>query len=83
MDHPHLEHGRLQLVGADVVVEAGRLPQQLRNLAPVVLAEVLAHAAAQVDRLAHVQGPAAGVTEHIDAGGAGERAVQRSFWPWG
>lgn len=55
------------------MVEAGRLPQQLRHLAPVVLAEVLPHPAAQVDRLADVQHPATGVTELVDAGGAGER----------
>ena len=76
VDEPHLEHRRLQRPRADDVVDGLHLPEQLRDLAPLLGGEVGAHAGPQVGGLAHVEHAAAAAAEEVDAGEPGESTGQ-------
>ncbi len=72
MDEPHLEHRGIKRAGAGDVVDLLGLTQKLSDLAAIVAREVRAHSLTQVRGLAHIQRSAAGVTEEVDAGPAGQ-----------
>ena len=71
-DEPALDHLGGECIGQVEVADRLGLAQHRADLAPVVAAEVAAHALAQVGGLADVEHLVAMPAEHVDPGGAGE-----------
>ena len=79
LDEADLTHLGFERMRAHEVVDRLGLAEELRDLAPVVAAEVAAHAGAQVGRLADVDHAAVAVAEQVDAGLAREASREREL----